>query len=101
MTQLVDYRHTGSNRYQVFDVTCIALWVRQWICFRLCTSKLTSHACEQRAGLIRRFTNRFLGLAVFHFIRCSFIGPCCLEQGAFVSVCSNYDVKLLIQVWSS
>ena len=25
------YRHTVSNRYQVFDVTCIALWVCQWI----------------------------------------------------------------------
>ena len=25
------YRHTVSNRCQVFDVTCIALWVSQWL----------------------------------------------------------------------
>ena len=34
MTQSVDddfYCHTMSNRYQVFDVICIALWECQWI----------------------------------------------------------------------
>ena len=25
------HRHTVSTRYQVFDLTCIALWVSQWI----------------------------------------------------------------------
>ena len=38
-------------------------------------SKLTSRACEPRAGLISRLANRNLGLSGFKLIRSSYIRP--------------------------
>ena len=53
------YRHTVSHWYQVFDITCIALWMCQWTktSDQLFRSKLTSHACKPRAGLVLRLAN--------------------------------------------
>ena len=85
ITQLVDdnFIVIVSNRYQVFDVTCIVGKTMDFFFPDLRTntnvqpfrSKLTSRACEPRAGLVRRLANRDQRLSGFNCIRCSYIEP--------------------------
>ena len=74
-------RQSAANQNRKFGVICKCIVgkitdfpdLNRKASVELFRSKLTSRACEPRAGLIRSLANRDEGLFSFNFICCSFI----------------------------
>ena len=69
--------HAVSSRFQVFNITCIALWAKQWTldlnmkCKQtlkhLFLSLLMTRACGRKARLKDFLANQNMGLSTFNF----------------------------------